>query len=208
MHFNYQINRLTTTKVDSTYLGSLANNTQGICPVAGLERMTTRSVAKRLTLSRHTGRHNEHMECLWNLKVFVRLNMLNNIEAFDSHIFTLTPDVTEGYFDSHYSTLTLTVTEGYWLPQSTAAKDQDITPQELANPKDQTPQLCEYPGIYWKNDKNFACAGCFRIKYCNLDVRRVWFLYVCIVVFQIIEQTVRLATRGTSACGRSQEGCS
>ena len=41
MHFIYKINRLTTTKVDSTYLGWLANNAQRICPVAGLERMTT-----------------------------------------------------------------------------------------------------------------------------------------------------------------------
>ena len=45
VHFIYQINRLTTTKVDSTYLGWLANNAQRICPVAGLERMTTGSVA-------------------------------------------------------------------------------------------------------------------------------------------------------------------
>ena len=44
MHFIYQINRLTTTKVDSTYLGCLANNVQRICPVAGLERMSIRSV--------------------------------------------------------------------------------------------------------------------------------------------------------------------
>ena len=28
MHFIYQINRLTNTKVDSTYLGKLANNAQ------------------------------------------------------------------------------------------------------------------------------------------------------------------------------------
>ena len=41
MHFIYQINRLTTTKVDSIYLGLLANKAQRICPVAGLERMTT-----------------------------------------------------------------------------------------------------------------------------------------------------------------------
>ena len=44
MHFIYRINRLTTTKVDSTYLGWLANNAQRLCPVAGLERMTTGSV--------------------------------------------------------------------------------------------------------------------------------------------------------------------
>ena len=49
MHFIYQINRLTTTKVDSTYLGSLANNAQRIiCPVAGLERMTTGSAVSAL----------------------------------------------------------------------------------------------------------------------------------------------------------------
>ena len=41
MHFIYQINRPTTTKVDPTYLGWLANNAQRICPVTGLERMTT-----------------------------------------------------------------------------------------------------------------------------------------------------------------------
>ena len=56
MHFIYQINRPTTTKVDSTYLGWLANNAQRICPVAGLERMH-RISSQRLTLSRHTGRH-------------------------------------------------------------------------------------------------------------------------------------------------------
>ena len=48
MHFIYQINRLTTTKVDSTYLGWLANNAQRICPVAGLERMTTGSAVSAL----------------------------------------------------------------------------------------------------------------------------------------------------------------
>ena len=56
MHFNYQNNRLTTTKGDSTYLGWLANNAQR--PAAGLECMTTGSVAKRLILSCHTSRHN------------------------------------------------------------------------------------------------------------------------------------------------------
>ena len=48
MHFIYQINRLTTTKVDSTYLGLLANNAQHICPVAGLEHMTTGSAVSAL----------------------------------------------------------------------------------------------------------------------------------------------------------------
>ena len=48
MHFIYQINGLTTTKVDSTYLGWLANNAQRICPVAGLERMTTGSAVSAL----------------------------------------------------------------------------------------------------------------------------------------------------------------
>ena len=48
MLFIYQINRLTTTKVDSTYLGWLANNAQRICPVAGLERMTTGSAVSAL----------------------------------------------------------------------------------------------------------------------------------------------------------------
>ena len=31
MHFIYYINRLTATKVDSTYLGCLTSNTQRIC---------------------------------------------------------------------------------------------------------------------------------------------------------------------------------
>ena len=47
-HVLYQINRPTTTKVDSTYLGWLANNAQRICPVAGLERMTTGSAVSAL----------------------------------------------------------------------------------------------------------------------------------------------------------------
>ena len=41
---------MSTTKVESTYLGWLANNAQRICPVEGLERMSTGLVAKRLTL--------------------------------------------------------------------------------------------------------------------------------------------------------------
>ena len=51
---------MTTTRLDSTYLGWLVNNEQRICPVSGLEHMTNGSVAKRLTsltLSRHTSRH-------------------------------------------------------------------------------------------------------------------------------------------------------
>ena len=48
MHFIYQINRVTTTKVDSTYLGWLTNNAQRICPVAGLEGMTTGSAVSAL----------------------------------------------------------------------------------------------------------------------------------------------------------------
>ena len=48
MHFIFQINRLTTRKVDSTYLDLLANNAQRICPVAGLERMTTGSAVSAL----------------------------------------------------------------------------------------------------------------------------------------------------------------
>ena len=48
MHFIYYINRLTATKVDSTYLGCLANNAQRVCPVAGLERMTTGLVVSAL----------------------------------------------------------------------------------------------------------------------------------------------------------------
>ena len=59
MHFIYYINRLTATKVDSTYLVCLTSNAQQYCLVAGLERMTTGSVVKRLTLSRHTSRQND-----------------------------------------------------------------------------------------------------------------------------------------------------
>ena len=50
MQFTYQINRLTTTKEDLTYLGWLTSNVQRIMmSVAGLERMTTGSVAKYFT---------------------------------------------------------------------------------------------------------------------------------------------------------------
>ena len=49
MHFIYYINRLTATKVDSTYLGCLTSNTQHICPVAGLECMTTASAVSALS---------------------------------------------------------------------------------------------------------------------------------------------------------------
>ena len=48
MHFIYYINRLTATKVDSTYLGCLTSNAQHICPMTGLERMTTISVVSAL----------------------------------------------------------------------------------------------------------------------------------------------------------------
>ena len=51
------ITRLTVTKVDSSYLCWLTSNAQQrICPVAGLERMATGSVAKCLTPLRHTSR--------------------------------------------------------------------------------------------------------------------------------------------------------
>ena len=44
MHFIYYMNRLTATKVESTYLDCLTSNTQRIImSVAGLERMTTGS---------------------------------------------------------------------------------------------------------------------------------------------------------------------
>ena len=49
MHFIYYINRLTATNVDSTYLGCITSNTQRICPVAGLERVTTRSAVSDLS---------------------------------------------------------------------------------------------------------------------------------------------------------------
>ena len=54
VHFIYQINRLTTTKVDSTHLGWLANNAQRICicPVARLEHIGSQAPS----LSRHTDR--------------------------------------------------------------------------------------------------------------------------------------------------------
>ena len=44
MHFIYQINRLRTTKVDSSYLGQLANNAQRIIPCSRARlRHTARS---------------------------------------------------------------------------------------------------------------------------------------------------------------------
>ena len=49
MHFIYYINKLTATKVDSTYLGCLYNQRIHVCPVAGLERMTTGSVVSALS---------------------------------------------------------------------------------------------------------------------------------------------------------------
>ena len=48
MYFIYYINRLTATKVDSTYLDCLTSNAQRISPVAGLERMTTELVVSAL----------------------------------------------------------------------------------------------------------------------------------------------------------------
>ena len=50
MHFNYT-NRLTATKVDSTYLGCLTSNTHAAynMSVAGLERMTTGSAVSALS---------------------------------------------------------------------------------------------------------------------------------------------------------------
>ena len=48
MHFIYQINRLTTTKVDSTYFGLFSQQYITYMSVAGLERMTTESVASAL----------------------------------------------------------------------------------------------------------------------------------------------------------------
>ena len=49
MHFIYYINKLTATKVDSTYLSCLTSNTQRIFPVAGLERMTAGSAVSALS---------------------------------------------------------------------------------------------------------------------------------------------------------------
>ena len=76
MHFIYQINRLTTTKVDSTYLGWLANNAQRICPVRRRRARTHdhRISSQRLTLSRHTGRQNT---CKQNLMLYNKKNTEN-----------------------------------------------------------------------------------------------------------------------------------
>ena len=49
MHFIYYINSLRATKVDLTYLGCLTSNTQRICPVAALKRMTTGSAVSALS---------------------------------------------------------------------------------------------------------------------------------------------------------------
>ena len=51
MHFMYYINRLTATKVDSTYLGCFTSNTHytAYMSVAGLERMTTGSAVRALS---------------------------------------------------------------------------------------------------------------------------------------------------------------
>ena len=48
MHFIYYINRLTATKVDSTYLGCLTSLT-AYMSVAGLEHMTTGSAVSALS---------------------------------------------------------------------------------------------------------------------------------------------------------------
>ena len=44
MHFIYYINRLTATKIDSTYFGLFNKQYTAYMSVAGLERMTTGSV--------------------------------------------------------------------------------------------------------------------------------------------------------------------
>ena len=50
IHFIYYINRLTTTKVDSTYLGCLTSNTLAAYKsVAGLELMTSGSTVSALS---------------------------------------------------------------------------------------------------------------------------------------------------------------
>ena len=49
MHFIYYINRLTATKVDSTYLGCFTSNTQRIMSVVGLKRMSTGSAVSVLS---------------------------------------------------------------------------------------------------------------------------------------------------------------
>ena len=53
MHFIDYINRLTTSKVGLTYFGLMNQQCLTYMSVAGLERLTTGSVAKRITLSRH-----------------------------------------------------------------------------------------------------------------------------------------------------------
>ena len=55
MHFIYQIHNYANNHESRFNLFGLLSQqcaTYSICPVAGLERMTTGSVAKRLTLSR------------------------------------------------------------------------------------------------------------------------------------------------------------
>ena len=50
MHFIYYINRLTATKVDSTYLGCLTSNTQRICLFFQLQlRITYKILIENVT---------------------------------------------------------------------------------------------------------------------------------------------------------------
>ena len=84
MHFIYRINRLTTTKVDSTYLGSLSNNAQRICPVAGLERMTTGSAVSALPYLATQVDMNEMVACLpGKISVPLACILLRNLQ----HLF-------------------------------------------------------------------------------------------------------------------------
>ena len=78
MHFICQINRLTTTKVDLTYLGGLTNNVRRICPLAGLERVTTGSVVKPLILSHHTGRGDCLDEQIRSLTLCYTINSISD----------------------------------------------------------------------------------------------------------------------------------
>ena len=69
MHFIYYINRLTATKVDSTYMGCLTNNTQRIImSVAGLKRMTTGSAVS--ALSYHATQVEHRWKQLWCVLIY------------------------------------------------------------------------------------------------------------------------------------------
>ena len=67
MHFIYQINRLTTSRFN--LFGLISQHSTTYMSVERLERMTTGSVAKRLILSRHTGRR-------WQIILWLKIGLL------------------------------------------------------------------------------------------------------------------------------------